>query len=197
MKLTNKQMITQMITMAAIATVFVAGFVYAEEEAEVPASATITAPTLDLTTVAPTALDFGGIINGSVAADDSVIRLNSAANVASVPTIAGGGDATLDGSGGSGTITVLSNVDATLDIECDTVWGANRTGATVGVSVLDTFGGDELELLPATVEANTPTSLAVTGGVASLLHVGGLITVKNDTEAGSYEGTITISVDYQ
>jgi len=197
MKLTNKQKITQIITLAAIGTFFAAGIVYAIEYADVPASATITAPTLDLTTVAPTALDFGGIINGSVAAGDSVVRLNSSANVASVPTIAGGGDATLDGSGGSGTITVLSNVDATLDILCSDVQGANGTGASNGDEVLDTFGGDELPLLMTTIQSNTPTTLAVTGGVASILHVGGLITVKNDTEAGSYEGTITISVDYQ
>lgn len=185
MKLTNKQMIT----LAAIATVFAAGIVYAVP-ANIPASASVTAPTLTLS--APTPLDFGGIIRGN-GATASTIRVNSLTNVAAVPVLAGGvGDAALDGAGGSGTLTVASNIDATLTISCTSVTGANALGA----NTLDTFGGDTLALTGPTVMANTPGTLAIVAGTPSTLYIGGALTIANTTEAGDYEGTIVIDVAY-
>jgi len=185
MKLINKQMIT----MAAIATFFAAGTVYAVP-ANIPASVSITAPTLTLS--APTALDFGGIIrgNGAVA---STVRVNSSTNVAAIPVLAGGvGDASLDGTGGSGSLTVASNINATLTISCTSVTGTNASGA----GTLDTFATDTLALLPATVMANTPTTLAIVAGTPATLYVGGSLTIANTTVAGDYEGTIVIDVAY-
>jgi len=186
MKLTNKQIIT----LAAIATVFAAGIVYAER-LDIPASASISAPTLTLS--APTPLDFGGIIRGN-STTASTIRINSSTNVAAVPLLAGGvGGATLDGTGGSGSLSVLSNTNATLTITCFEVKGANDE---TNDGLLDTFGGETLALTKANVEANTPGTLAVVAGTPSILHVGGVLTVANTVEAGDYEGTITIDVQY-
>lgn len=185
MKLMNKKNVI----LLALAAVFAMGSVAYADTADVPVSITITAPTLDLTTAAPTGLNFGGVINGTI---DSVVACDSSANVASTPTILGGGDASLDGTGGSGTVTVLSNIDATLTITIDSVTGDKGTDAK-----LEDFGGtNSIDLATTDISAYTPTSLAVTAATPETLHVGGAITISNSQTATQYGGTIVVGVNY-
>lgn len=185
----------KVIIIFAFTVIFTTGTMVYADTANVPVTVTISSPTLDLTTTPPTGIDFGGIINGSVSGGNSVIVLNSSTNVASTPTRLSG-DAALDGTGNSGTITVESNIDATLDVSCVSVTGSSGTGTSSGVSVLDEFGGAEIALLPTTVQTYTPSTLTVTAGTPTTLHVGALITVANDTTAATYSGTIVMDISY-
>lgn len=187
MKRINKHMIT----LAAIAAFFsIVSAAYAIN-AVVPASVEITAPTLTLPSP-PTAIDFGGVIRGGATLPASIIRMNSAANVASVPAVLGGGSAALDGNGNSGTVTVQSNIGATLNI-LTTVQG---TGSTPAANVLQTFSNETIAFVGTDVANNTPGTLAVVAGAPTVLHVGGQISVANNAVAGSYGANVTVSLNY-
>lgn len=177
----------KMILSCVLVALFAMGNVAFAGTETLNASATITSPTLQLTN--PTAMTFGGIITGND--PSSVIVLDSSSNTASTPALLSG-DAALDGNGNSGTLTVESNVDATLTVTCTGV--SSQQG---NADKLEQYSGsDSIDMAATSVENYTPGTLAVTANTPETLHIGGLISVANTVGAGSYSGTVTIDVSY-
>ncbi|PIE69489.1 MAG: hypothetical protein CSA21_02340 [Deltaproteobacteria bacterium] len=107
------------------------------------------------------------------------------------------GTATLSGQSHSGVVKVLSPVTTNLSINyaIQDADGINDKLKSTGA------GNKKLTLTAANIATySTPTGLAVTGGVEATINVGGLLEIPvglGDADfAQTYEGTVTITVDY-
>lgn len=145
--------------------------------ASVTLDATATIEAAALTATQQNSLNFGTII---ISDQESQIRINASAG-AGTPAVESG-TASVSG-GGSGLIHVTTNLDTNITI----VYPANAT-ITEG-------GGDTMTITSITANS-TPSPLNVVTGTNNEIHVGGLLTVTVPATAGTYTGTMSITVNY-
>jgi spore coat protein U-like protein len=175
------------LTMITVLCLAASGTVYAASTT-ISATATVSTATITLTPVQN--LDFGTI----VAATDSNILIDATGGAAA-PSV-DSGTATITVAGNAGEISVDSPVTATVDVDYaieDSVSNSDQ---------IDDGGGNSMVLTAASMYQNSntggsnPGQLSLTAGVTSQLYVGGVLQINAAQAAGTYTGTVTVTVNY-
>lgn len=124
-------------------------------------------------------LDFGSI---ELLPAGDVVTIDASGGVVAVATPTGASVVT-PGAFGSGLITVDSPGNLTIGI------------AVPDTATLTEPGGDTAAF-SAGIASSTATALVHTGGVQSLINIGGILTFGAGSTAALYTGTITVTLTY-
>ncbi len=174
-----------------LVTTFWSTSVLAAETITIPARATLKDSTITLTNDKD--LEFGTIAVIPNSAANILIDASAGAATAEVQS----GTATLSGTSHSGLIKVTSPVTTQLSIGY-TIADADGTADKLKSTGAGTH---KLDLTAASITTySTPSGLSVTGGTETEIHIGGLLNIptglNNADFNQTYEGTVTITVDY-
>ncbi len=178
-----------LLTMIAALWLAAAGSVYAASTT-INATATVSTATITLTPVNP--LNFGTIVSAGAAN----ILVDAFTDGSAATSVVDSGTATISVAGSPGEIDVTSPVSATVNVDfaiADSTAAANQ---------IDDGGGNSMALTATSMYAYsstgtaTPNQLALTAATTSQIYVGGLLQIGATQAAGSYSGTITVTVTY-